>query len=301
MKWRTLLTVLLGLSLPLPLVWLLHTTLFGQAGEEHSTLSQSQSPRILPMLTLEERLGLPTYERDCDSDADCDPQLRCFFNMRTVRSYCTDSMCMTDRQCPEGFACRIMDTQSGEDLLRACSLVGGRSEGEVCESLPREPEDGCRKDLLCRGRCGRPCSPHEPADCPKGYFCEEAPEGPTCQPTCEGRSCPEGQQCVHRGERVSICARVHGPNCQQTPCPQGQFCSVDDYPQRVDEVWMQCLQPCGSPGDRSCPEGTVCYFYGCRKSCTPEDSSACGAGFTCKRRPEEPWTCVPDLRSGRGD
>lgn len=297
-KWRTLLVALLGLALPLPLAWLLYTSLLGHTAGEGSL---PPGVRPLPMLTLEERLRLPTYERNCRSDADCDSQLRCFFNMLSQRSYCTDSLCMADGQCPEGFACRVLTTRSGEDVLRACSLVGIRGEGEACESLPRDREDGCKRELLCRDRCGRACELNESTSCPEGYFCEEHPEGATCQPTCEGRTCPEGQQCVRRGDRVSICARVFGPNCQRSPCPSGQLCSVDAYPAVADAVWMQCMYPCGTPNDASCPEGTVCSFYGCRESCGTKDPLACAPGWACKGRPGEPLTCVPSLKAARGD
>ena len=298
MKWRTRLAALLGIVLPLPLVWLLSVALYGRWYGDDTAASSSQRMRLVPMLTPGERQGLPTYKQECSTDADCDPQLRCFFNMLLQHSYCVDSACTTDQQCPEGFSCQTQVTDDGRNLIRICSLVGVRKEGEGCEMLPREHEDGCARGLLCRGLCGRPCQVNDPTTCSDGYFCEEDPAGPTCQPTCEGRTCPEGQQCVERGERVSICARVHGPNCQQSPCPQGQLCSVDAYPKRADEVWMQCLQPCGTANDASCPDGTVCYFYSCRKSCTPEASSACGPSFTCKHRPGEPWTCVPDIRPG---
>jgi hypothetical protein len=301
MRWRPLLAVLLSLALPLPLAWLLYASLFGHPMGEESSLSLPPGVQLLPMLTLEERLRLPTYERDCRSDEDCDPQLRCFFNMLSQRSYCTDSMCMTDQQCPDGFACRLLTTRDRQDVLRACSLVGVRGDGEVCVALPRERENGCRESLRCRGRCGRPCRPDEPTSCPEGHFCEEDVAGATCQPTCEGRTCPEGQQCVPRGERVSICARVFGPNCLQSPCPSGQSCSVDDSFKVADAVWMQCMPPCGSPEDAPCPEGTVCYFYSCRTACTREDPSACPPGFACNGRPGEPLTCVPSSKAARAN
>ncbi len=300
MKWRPLLAVLLGLALPLPMAWLLYTFLLGNLAGEGARLSLPHGVHPLPMLTLEERLRLPTYERDCRSDADCDPQLRCFFNMLSQRSYCTDSMCMTDEQCAEGFACRLLTTESHQDVLRACSLVGVRGEGEVCVALPRERKSGCRRDLLCRGRCGRPCRPDEPASCPEGYFCEEDIAGATCQPTCEGRTCPEGQQCIPRGERVSICARVFGPNCLRNPCPSGQDCSIDDSFEVADAVWMQCMQSCFSK-DAPCPDGTVCYFYSCRTACTREDPSVCAPGFACHGRPDEPLTCVPSPKAARAN
>jgi hypothetical protein len=140
----------------------------------------------------------------------------------------------------------------------------------------------------------------DPTSCPEGYFCEEHPAavGAACQPTCEGRTCPEGQQCVSVGGRASICAKVHGQNCKQAPCPEGQVCTLSDYPQPVDEVWMGCSQTCGpSKEDPPCPEGSVCELYRCRKTCTPGDSTACEPGYICKRSPEDRWLCRPDHRT----
>jgi hypothetical protein len=301
MKWRTRLAALLGILLPLPLMWLLFVGVYGQWDGTDADSAPSQQRYLVPMLTPGERQGLLSYKQECGTDTDCEAPLRCFFNMLVQHSYCADSTCMKDQHCPEGFACQTWATDNDKDLIRICSLVGVRQEGEVCLMLPREREDGCARGLLCRGLCGRPCRLSEPASCPEGYFCADDPSGPACQPTCEGRTCPEGQQCVPRGEGVSICARVHGPNCLKEPCSQGRLCWVDDSPMRTDELWMQCLQPCGTPDAAACPEGTVCHFYRCRTSCTPEDATACPPGFTCQARPKEPWTCVPDTRSGGGD
>lgn len=301
MKWRTLLITLLGFALPLPLAWLLYTSFLGQMKGEEVNRVLSQGVHLVPMLTLEERRHLPTYERRCESDTDCDPRLRCFWDMRAQRSYCTDSKCMSDEQCPEEFSCRFMTAENDKDVLRFCSLVGVRGEGEMCARSPSERRYGCRRDLTCRGLCGRPCELGDPTSCPEGFFCEEDPAGATCMPTCEGRTCPEGQRCIPWGARVSMCARVFGPDCLRTPCPSNQNCTVDHHPEVADALWTQCLQRCSGPKDASCPEGTVCYFYYCRKSCTKEDPSACPPGFTCHGRPNEPLTCVPSAKAARGN
>jgi hypothetical protein len=302
MKWRTRLAILLGLLLPLPLVWLLSFALYGHGLGDATDASPSQPMRLVPMLTSGERQGLLTYKQECRTDADCDQPLRCFFNMLVQHSYCADSTCMTDAHCPEGFTCQNWATHSGKDQLRICSVVGVRKEGEVCLMLPSEREHGCERGLVCRDRCGRPCRLEDPSTCPEGYFCEDDPSGPSCQPTCEGRTCPEGQRCVSRGERISICAQVLGQDCQLNACPQGQGCSVREYPEHAHAVWMECLQSCDMQGDPTCPEGTVCHLYQCRKSCTPQDSSVCGPGFGCGRNhPSMPWACVPSLKSISGN
>ena len=298
MNWRTILSSLLVLLLLLPLAWLLSTALSGHG----PSLVLPHGKALVPMLSHEERLRLRTYDYECRTDADCDQPLRCFFNMLVHHSYCADSTCMTDAHCPEGFTCQTWATHSRKDQLRICSVVGVRKEGEVCLMLPREREDGCERGLVCRDRCGRPCRLEDPSTCPSGYFCEDDPSGPSCQPTCEGRTCPEGQRCVSRGERISICAQVLGQDCQLNACPQGQGCSVHEYPEHSHAVWMECLQSCDMQGGPTCPEGTFCYLYQCRKSCTPQDSSVCGPWFGCGRNhPSMPWACVPSLKSISGN
>lgn len=298
-KWRTRLAILLGLLLPLPLIWLLSFAVYDHGYANPTDASYTQPMRLVPMLTPGERQGLLTYKQECRTDTDCDQPLRCFFNMLVQHSYCADSTCMTEEHCPEGFTCQTWATHNGKDQLRICSVVGVRKEGEVCLMLPREREDGCERGLLCRDRCGRPCRVEDLSTCPEGAFCEDDPSGPSCQPTCEGRTCPEGQRCVSRGGRISTCAQILGQDCQLNACPQGQVCSIHEYPEHAHTVWMDCLQSCDMQGAPTCPEGTVCHLYRCRKSCTPEDSSVCGSGFKCGHRLGEPWTCIPDTTSAR--
>lgn len=293
MSWRTFLMALLGLLLPLPLAWLLYTAMSGH----DASLPSPQGKVLIPMLAPEERLRLRTHEQDCITDADCESPLRCFFNVRTQVRSCTDSTCMTDLHCADGFACRTLGTDSGKARVRACSLVGVRKEGEECVELPSIREEGCEKGLLCHGFCGRPCRLDEPSSCPEGYFCDDGDDGPSCLPTCEGRSCPEGQRCVPRAGRASVCATVYGQDCERTSCPQELDCSVSTYPWRPGKIWMECLRACGE-NHPPCPEGTVCHLYQCHKSCGPEDSSACGPGFVCSRR--EPRICVPGSRARTG-
>jgi hypothetical protein len=300
MRWRPLLATLFGLLVALPLVWLLHIAMFEQGKNPAHT--QGKTP--VPMLSDEQRRSLLTYGHSCVSDRDCESPLRCFFSTHTMSRYCTDSRCVTDLHCREGFVCRTQSTTSNEDPIRVCSLTGMRKEGEVCIEHPSSSDYACEKDLLCQSRCGRPCRPEEPSSCPEGFFCQEGPtDGPSCLPTCEGRPCPDGQRCVAldqsalEGRRASICATVYGRDCQQNPCPQGQLCLLQDYPQPADAVWMQCISAC-SQGGPPCPEGSVCHQYRCHPSCTPEDASSCEPGFVCHRKTaKEPWRCAPTPRA----
>ncbi|MCY1082694.1 hypothetical protein [Archangium lansingense] len=301
MRWHALLAALSGILLMLPLVWLLHAAMF----EQGMNPPHAKGKTPVPMLSNEQRRELLTYGQSCVSDKDCEAPLRCFFSSHTMSRYCTDSRCVTDLQCREGFVCRTQSTSDGTPL-RVCSLAGERKEGEVCIEHSPSNDYACEKDLLCQSRCGRPCQPEEPSSCPEGFFCQEGPlDGPSCLPTCEGRTCPDGQRCIAldkpvlEGRHASICATVYGQDCQQSPCPQDQFCLLQTSPQPADAVWMQCTSACGQ-GAPACPEGTVCHQYRCHPSCAPEDASSCEPGFTCHRKTEqEPWRCVPTPRASR--
>ena len=49
----------------------------------------------------------------------------------------------------------------------------------------------------------------EPSSCPEGFFCADTTPGPACRPTCEGRDCPEGQQCIRDRKGASgLCRRA---------------------------------------------------------------------------------------------
>ena len=283
--------VLVGVLLPVPLVGLVFYILF----EVPKNTSAPRGPVPIPMLSPVEREGTPTYRRECRTDSDCDPRLRCFFSMVTASRYCVDSRCMIDEDCQDGFSCQTYTTWSGKELIKACSLAGPRKEGEVCSAFTRELEYACEKGLICHTRCGRPCDLGKPTTCPEGFFCEEALEGAACQPTCEGRACPQGQRCVALGGHRSVCAKVHGQDCNSVSCGLGQVCSVRAYPQSGHEVWMQCLQRCELKGTAPCPEETVCVMHGCRKSCAPDDPTACGEGFKCESLPGLPAICSPDV------
>lgn len=290
-RFRFWLAVLGGLMLPLPLIWL-SLSLFGG-----SATRASRSLALVPMLSPSEREGTLTYGRECRTHGDCDPRLRCFSTPTLDSNHCVDSRCVTDENCPEGFSCHTYPVKSRQEGIRVCSVVGLRREGEVCSSWTRDPEYGCARGLLCHTRCGRPCEPDNPSTCPEGFFCEGAREGAACQPTCEGLTCPEGQQCIGVGGRRSICAKVHGRNCQSEPCGPSQYCSVSVYPQPVHEVWMRCTQACGLEGKPPCPEGHVCERHQCLSRCSPNGGTSCDEGFRCAGSPAAPWVCTPDVPS----
>lgn len=288
MRRRILLVALPCILIPLPLVGLILMAMSRQA-----TPAPSETA-VLPVLSLDVRRTLQTYERDCSSDADCDPPLGCFRIESELRSECTDSRCMEDKDCPEGFTCLAFKTRSGKALVRRCSLIGERKEGELCDPLATSLRLGCARGLLCQaGWCGRPCGTDDLSTCPTGFFCSEGREGPaSCLPTCEGRSCPEGQQCTPDEGGASFCMRTIGPDCQHTRCPDDHVCRLMSPPQRPWEVRTECRQLCDKKSP--CPEGTVCLRYECRRACDPREPSTCGPGLTCAHEyPSDPWYCMP--------
>ncbi len=290
MRGRILAAVLVALLLPVPLMaviasnWLVPLT--------QPTPGQG---RVVPMLSWEQRRQLPTWRQPCRRSNDCESPLACVFDKQVQGLYCTDSDCVTESHCGEGFACRALGTWGGEALKR-CALEGDRQEGEGCEPLSRRHASACAPGLLCNGWCGRPCQPEVPGSCPEGFFCprEGGPDGPSCLPTCEERGCPPGQACIRFSEGGSVCSMVHGTNCQRSPCPEAQVCETHTVPEKVGTVWMRCEPQCSSNG-MSCPEGSFCRFQRCVRACSPDSPGTCGAGEKCERlRDGARWACVFD-------
>ncbi len=280
-----------GLLLPMPLVWAFYVVTYGPLFQTKPEV------RASPMLTADAHRSLVTYAHDCQRREECEPPLECLFNPRVLSSYCTDSRCVTDKHCEDGATCRLVPTRGGGLPVGLCVLEGVRQEGEECSRVPTRREDGCSQDLLCEQWCGRSCRMDEPGSCPAGFFCQERDRvgGASCLPTCEGRSCPEGQQCIQMNEHVSVCAQVHGQYCQQNGCSEGQECQHRSYPRRPGEVWMDCFFRCGKDKP-PCPEGHVCDVLECRKSCDPQVEGACGPHLRCQRYSDtSPWMCLPDV------
>jgi hypothetical protein len=251
---------------------------------------------ISPVLSFEERRRLPTYQRECGGDKECEPPLGCLQAPALFKFRCTDSECVTDEQCREGFTCQVLRTVKGP-LVRACIPVGVRQEGQRCVAIPADQEEACAPGLICGGDwCGRPCKKGVAESCPQGFFCTDVSPGPLCLPTCEARGCPEGQACVAFHPGTSACAVVHGVNCQQQVCLSGQECVRLDREDRPGEVWMECATRCGKDNS-SCPEGTFCHRTYCHTPCDPEGSNTCKPGYYCGRfRTDEPWVCRFDRR-----
>ena len=279
--------------LPLPLVLLVLSLRFPECWE-----SRTRTSHVSPVLEFEERMRLDSYRRDCRSRSDCEPPLGCLEDLRARTVYCTDSQCTVDHQCPEGQLCRSLPTRGGGPLVRLCTPVGDRQEGEQCDYVPPDKDSACGAGLLCGGGgwCARPCQTQDSAThCPAGFFCADVAPEPVCLPTCQGRRCPEGQQCVRHKDGVSSCVRVYGLYCQDdTSCAE---CAVSTFPQHPGEVWMQCVQRCGEDLP-PCPEGSACNISRCAPICDREaPDSSCPEGFYCAPSWDgQPPVCEPDWK-----
>jgi Cys-rich repeat protein len=292
MNRRTLLTVCVGLLLPLPLALLLGTLLQPEHGQAALT-----GMIVSPMLDGEQRARLATYRRRCFSTAECEPPLGCLYEDRYRQAYCTDSQCATDTQCPEGQVCRALASQGSDLFVRACIPVGLRQEGEHCYRLPANQKSACVEELMCGGRygwCARPCRLGKQNECSEGFFCADTRPQPACLPTCEKEGCPAGQHCIRFEEGASMCARVYGTHCQQTPCSGGQRCKVFANPPQPGKVWMNCVERCGKDLP-PCSAGRVCDGYECVPACDPQGPSVCAEGYRCRQPwPDDPFGCHPD-------
>lgn len=292
MSWRTLLGVCAGVLLLLPLVLVLSALL-----QPESRPAESTKEHISPLLDTEQRARLMTYGRDCKSSAECEPPLGCLYAARHNRAYCTDSQCTQDAQCPEGQVCRKFATEEHGPLVRVCTPVGVRQEGENCDDVPSDQKSACASGLICAGRngwCTRPCRLGVPGECPDGFFCADTTPEPACLPTCEKRGCPEGQQCLQFAEGSSQCEQVYGDNCQQRPCPGGARCHMLPDPPQPGKAWLWCVEHCGK-GEPPCSAGKVCDGWKCIPACDPQSTAACAEGFRCRQpEPGQPFGCYPD-------
>lgn len=292
---RAVLGAMAGLLLAAPLVVLIVHT--GWHRLQDKPLGELE---ISPVLSFEERLKRVTYQRECGKQKPCEPPLGCLPYPGLFKAYCTDSECVTDAQCQDGFSCQVLRTWGDGPRVRACVPIGIRKEGQRCTSIPADREEACGAGLICGADwCGRPCKREDPTSCSEGFFCADMTPGPLCLPTCEARGCPEGQHCVSFNQGASTCATVHGPNCRQSGCGAGQECVVLQREDRPGEVWMHCATPCG--GEKPpCTEETVCHRSYCRRPCDPEAPGDCGPGYSCGRFEENgPWVCRFDRRRPR--
>src|SRR4051794_21876973 len=96
---RVLLVILVCTALLLPLVWLFFTNTLWSYRQEQ------RGGNVIPILSLDVRQSLLTYQRKCGTDADCESPLGCFIKDSSPFHVCLDSTCETDQQCDKGFSC----------------------------------------------------------------------------------------------------------------------------------------------------------------------------------------------------
>jgi hypothetical protein len=292
MNSRTMLTICVGVLLPLPLVLLLRTLLLSGIGPE--TLAGT---RIIPVLDSDHRARLMTYRRRCGSTEQCDPPLGCVREARHGMGVCTDSQCTVDQDCPVGLRCGKVPTEDSGLLVRACIAMGVRREGEYCYRFPADQRSACAEGLLCAGRegwCARSCRLGQQGQCPEGFFCADTRPEPACLPTCEKRGCPTGQHCIQFEEGASTCVHVYGVNCQQTPCPGEQWCDMRFEPMHPGKAWLGCTGWCREDSPL-CPSGMSCGEYFCTQACDPKGSLVCAEGYRCEPgKKDGAFGCQPD-------
>lgn len=280
MTWRRLGAIAIAILLPLPLVI---AGSFTRRWEHHASAPSGEA--VSPVLSRGERRKLLSFQRLCKSSEECDPPLACLNVDGGGYSLCVDSECMTDQQCKEGFACRILRSLGRGPHVRSCVPVGKATEGTLCVEAPGRHEGSCLPGLICAGWCGRSCRLDEPSSCPPGSFCADSLNGPLCLPSCTADSCPSDQQCIRSGEGVSFCAIVPGENCQRAACPKGRECTFS-YSPGENRVWMECIIPCEAEAP-ACPEGTLCFAGACRRPCDQAGAESCEPGDRCVELPLE--------------
>lgn len=280
MKGRAVLALAAVSLLLLPLLGLVFLWFRGPAERE------VEGWRFAPGLSPAEFRERRTFRQPCQEDAQCEPPLICAHELHGPRPQCTGSACTSDQGCAPYGVCRSIPVRGQRVAIRECVFEGTREEGEPCLRSPRlrRREWACGEGLVCGGSgwCGRRCVPGKEGTCPEGFFCARGdPDGPVCQPACEGRTCPEGQECIRREGGVSVCARVNGLPCHEKPCPGDQVCETETLIRFVGEAARWCVQVCGQDGAGGCPEGSRCHRGLCRWSCAPGEPESCGALQFC--------------------
>jgi hypothetical protein len=293
MKGRAVLVVAAMVLLSLPLVGIL--LLWNRAPAERVVEGWRFAP-WLPPAEVRQRL---TLLQPCQGDEQCDPPLVCFHDPRYQQRMCATSGCESDRWCaPYGTVCRAVPMRGRRMALSHCAFVGTRKEGESCLRFPQSAlrEWACGEGLVCAGSgwCGRRCVPGKEGTCPEGFFCARGdPNGPVCQPTCEGRACPEGQECLRLEGGVSVCLEVQGRACHdEEPCPEGSVCVTEPFLTLVGRAWRSCVQTCGHEGATSCPEDFVCHQGRCQLRCSLTRPYPCWTRFCVSTDDEGNGVCM---------
>lgn len=300
--WRVVLPGLLVGMLLLPLLGLL--LLWSRGPGEREVEGWRFAERLAPT----EFSARPTFRQPCQGDAECDKPLVCFHSPIIQQGQCTGSGCRVDEDCAPYGVCRSIPLRGQRVALRSCVVEGTRQEGEPCLRFPASALTAyaCGPELVCAGLgwCGRRCAPGVENTCPEGFFCARGdPEGPVCQPSCEGRTCPEGQRCLQQEGGVSVCVQMLGEDCDLKPCAPGRRCLAEASLHEPGRGWSYCQRSCGGAGDfTSCPGDDLCIEGTCHARCTLDRPSSCISQFcvgidgegngVCRTSPEA-WQLSP--------
>lgn len=221
---------------------------------------------VSPMLSSGELMSYVTYKRVCRTSKDCEPPLACTADERVQNYRCLTSECMTDADCPSGFACRAARARP---VVRFCKTLGTRREGERC--FPDSPykDMSCGAGLKCmRGICGRVCRLGDPGSCPLGFGCVDTPDSPACVSQCSRETCPPPKTCLRFDDELRICGTLVTGNCNETPCPEGQVCDQSTIGMG-DKLATKCLSSCAP--DKPCPSGNYCFGNMCKQLCQKDE------------------------------
>jgi len=277
-RYKTIAIVLLAVLLPLPLILSIAPALYKDTPPKR---------QARPLFPADQARQLPSYGMDCLQPADCDPPLGCLELGNTGRGVCLNTQCETNSDCAPAEYCRSFITLGNGPPLRGCDLRDGQQgEGQPCVTGLAADYERCTSGLLCnKGWCGRTCRLDEPSSCQAGYFCQQGLDAPSCVPTCEGRTCPDGFQCAREAGGISVCARVRGDDCSGTSCPEGSRCTFTDV-RSTDagvSLRMECVLPCGVRLP-ACPDGQFCLGSRCLYTCDPLKGGTCPSGKRCVHR-----------------
>src|SRR5690606_32654732 len=188
----------------------------------------------------------------------------------------------------KGVACQVQREPGCEGsacgIERACVSSGVSSQGEPCVSA-----SDCRAGLACVGEgvsgvCRPYCCRGTERSCASGTFCDarsipDAPEifVPVCIPVdgcplTDPFPCPDGQDCMCKGDRACVVVRADGATA----------CTVPGAGQSGD--------PCTARETAECAHGFVCSpSAGCMKLCSTVDPDPpCPSGGTCQSPSEFP-------------
>jgi len=240
----------------------------------------------------------------CRDNSDCADGATCVLNRLSGRSECQQRSCQKNEDCAQGLLCRIVGRTPSNAPLRACVPPGDRSSGSACDpNQGGDPGVSCGPQLVCvDGGCAPACERREvdeDSTCPGSHECVETEGGWGCIPTCKyGATCGAGKTCTFLSVEnpISLCTHVDGPNClgSKGGCPANTDCVVETNA-RAERTTFRCYPRCGE--EQSCPDGSVCVAgkktAHCRRSCTPDAASQCGANERCVKAgvANRDWFC----------